>query len=49
MQGVSIVDEEGKGNMCNKAIKGAAREEASMPCKEKSIEKGKKVKESEGE
>jgi len=49
MQGVSIVGEEGKGNMYSKATKGVAREEASMPCKEKSTEKGKKIKESEGE
>jgi len=44
MQGVSIVDEGKKGDVCGKATKGTAREEASMSCKGKSV--GKEVEES---
>jgi len=46
MQGVSIVGEEGKGSTCSKATKGAARGEASMPCKGKGVGKGEEVEES---
>jgi len=49
MQGVSIVGEEGKGDMYGKATKGAARGEAGTYCKGKSIGKGEKVEKSRGE
>jgi len=39
MKGVPIVGEEGEGNACGKATKGAARK-ASAPCKGKSVGKG---------
>jgi len=43
---VFIVDEEEKGSTCGKATKGAAKEEAGVPCKGKSVAKGEEVEES---
>jgi len=39
MQGVSIVDEKGESSICGKATKGTEKGEASIPCKERSVEK----------
>jgi len=44
MQGVSIVDEGKKGDMCSKVTKGTAREKAGVSCKGKSA--GEEVEES---
>jgi len=49
MQGVPIVEKEGKGSACGKVTKGIAREEASAPCKGKSAGKGEEVEKSRGE
>jgi len=43
------MDKKGKGSICNKVIKGAARGEAGVPCKGKSVGKEEEIEESRGE